>query len=113
MGTAILAEGYQIVNLYFANTNHGALGESFMDGWRIILSLHLTGGNLKRGYVSFELLSPGGDSYRAKYSDANKTKLDALIFDSIVTFCECEDRVLAESFRQTCSFALHEGDDTG
>lgn len=95
LGEAILRAGEQLVNLHFADSNRCALGEGSMDVCTIIRALYLIGYNRDGRYVTFEPLGPGGDPYPAMYGKPDKAKLDALVFDSIRYFRECEDMVLA------------------
>ena len=96
LGEAIMAAGQSLVNLHFADSNRCALGEGSMDVCTIIRALYLIGYNAPGRYVTFEPLGPGGDPYPAMYGKPNKAKLDALVFDSIRYFRECEDMVLAD-----------------
>jgi sugar phosphate isomerase/epimerase len=96
LAEAIMAAGDQLVNLHFADSNRCALGEGSMDVCTIIRALYLIGYNREARYVTFEPLGPGGDPYPAMYGKPDKAKLDALVFDSIRYFRECEDIVLAE-----------------
>ncbi len=95
IGEAILSAGGQLVNLHFADSNRCALGEGSMDVCTIIRALYLIGYNTEGRFVTFEPLGPGGDPYPAMYGKPDKAKLDALVFDSIRYFRECEDIVLA------------------
>lgn len=95
LGDAILSAGEQLVNLHFADSNRCALGEGSMDVCTLIRALYLIGYNRDGRYVTFEPLGPGGDPYPAMYGKPDKAKLDALVFDSIRYFRECEDMVLA------------------
>jgi sugar phosphate isomerase/epimerase len=95
LGEAILAAGDQLINLHFADSNRCALGEGSMDVCTIIRALFLIGYNQEGRFVTFEPLGPGGDPYPAMYGKPDKAKLDALVFDSIRYFRECEDIVLA------------------
>jgi sugar phosphate isomerase/epimerase len=96
LGEAILDAGDQLINLHFADSNRCALGEGSMDVCTIIRALYLIGYNQKGRFVTFEPLGPGGDPYPAMYGKPDKAKLDALVFDSIRYFRECEDIVLAD-----------------
>jgi D-psicose/D-tagatose/L-ribulose 3-epimerase len=96
LGEAILKAGDQLPNLHFADSNRCALGEGAMDVCTIIRALYLIGFNKEERYVTFEPLGPGGDPYPAMYGQPDKAKLDALVFDSIRYFRECEDAVLTE-----------------
>jgi sugar phosphate isomerase/epimerase len=96
LGEAILNAGDQLVNLHFADSNRCALGEGSMDVCTIIRALYLIGYNSEGHFVTFEPLGPGGDPYPAMYGKPDKAKLDALVFDSIRYFRECEDMVLAD-----------------
>lgn len=95
IGEAILDAGEQLVNLHFADSNRGALGEGFMDVCTIIRALYLIGFNEEGKFVTFEPLGPGGDPYPAMHGRADKAKLDALVTTSIRYFRECEDLVLS------------------
>ncbi len=95
IGEAILSAGGQLVNLHFADSNRCAPGEGSMDVCTIIRALYLIGYNTEGRFVTFEPLGPGGDPYPAMYGKPDKAKLDALVFDSIRYFRECEDIVLA------------------
>jgi sugar phosphate isomerase/epimerase len=95
LGEAILEAGDQLVNLHFADSNRCALGEGSMDVCTIIRALYLIGYNQEGRFVTFEPLGPGGDPYPAMYGKPDKAKLDALVFDSLRYFRECEDMVLA------------------
>ncbi len=95
IGEAILSAGGQLVNLHFADSNRCALGEGSMDVCTIIRALYLIGYNTEGRFVTFEPLGPGGDPYPAMYGKPDKAKLDALVFDSIRYFRDCEDIVLA------------------
>ena len=95
LGEAILDAGDQLINLHFADSNRCALGEGSMDVCTIIRALYLIGYNQEGRFVTFEPLGPGGDPYPAMYGKPDKAKLDALVFDSIRYFRECEDMVLA------------------
>lgn len=95
IGEAILDAGEQLVNLHFADSNRGALGEGFMDVCTIIRALYLIGFNEEGKFVTFEPLGPGGDPYPAMHGRADKAKLDALVTTSIHYFRECEDLVLS------------------
>lgn len=95
IGEAILDAGEQLVNLHFADSNRGALGEGFMDVCTIIRALYLIGFNEEGKFVTFEPLGPGGDPYPAMHGRADKAKLDALVTSSIHYFRECEDLVLS------------------
>lgn len=94
LGEAITAAGDQLINLHFADSNRCALGEGSMDVCTIIRALYLIGYNRDGRFVTFEPLGPGGDPYPAMYGKPDKAKLDALVFDSIRYFRECEDMVL-------------------
>jgi sugar phosphate isomerase/epimerase len=96
LGEAILYTGGQLINLHFADSNRCALGEGSMDVCTIIRALYLIGYNTEGRFVTFEPLGPGGDPYPAMYGKPDKAKLDALVFDSIRYFRECEDVVLAD-----------------
>jgi sugar phosphate isomerase/epimerase len=96
LGEAILTAGDQLVNLHFADSNRCALGEGSMDVCTIIRALYLIGYNQEGRYVTFEPLGPGGDPYPAMHGKPDKARLDALVFDSIRYFRECEEMVLAE-----------------
>lgn len=96
IGEAILNAGEMLVNLHFADSNRSALGEGSLDVTTIIRALYVIGHNQPGRYVSFEPLGPGGDPYPAMYGRPDKTKLDALVTDSIRYFRDCEDSVLAE-----------------
>ena len=96
IGEAILAAGDRLVNLHFADSNRSALGEGSLDVCTIIRSLYLIGYNQEGRFVTFEPLGPGGDPYPAMHGKPDKPKLDALVFNSIRYFRECEDLVLAE-----------------
>ncbi len=95
LGEAILRAGGQLVNLHFADSNRCALGEGSMDVSTIIRALYLIGYNQEGRFVTFEPLGPGGDPYPAMYGKPDKAKLDALVFDSIRYFRECEEMILA------------------
>lgn len=95
LGEAILDAGDQLLNLHFADSNRCALGEGSMDVCTIIRALYVIGYNQPGRFVTFEPLGPGGDPYPAMYGRADKAKLDALVFDSIRYFRECEEMVLA------------------
>jgi sugar phosphate isomerase/epimerase len=96
IGEAILSAGDQLVNLHFADSNRCALGEGSLDVCTIIRALYVIGYNRDGRFVTFEPLGPGGDPYPAMYGKPDAAKLDALVFDSIRYFRECEDMVLAE-----------------
>jgi D-psicose/D-tagatose/L-ribulose 3-epimerase len=96
LGEAILDAGDQLINLHFADSNRCALGQGSMDVCTILRALYLIGYNREGRYVTFEPLGPGGDPYPAMHGKPDKAKLDALVFDSIRYFRECEDSVLAE-----------------
>jgi D-psicose/D-tagatose/L-ribulose 3-epimerase len=96
LGEAILAAGNQLVNLHFADSNRCALGEGSMDVCTLIRALYLIGFNQADRFVTFEPLGPGGDPYPAMHGKPDKARLDALVFDSIRYFRECEDMVLAD-----------------
>lgn len=67
-----------------------------MDISTIIRALYLIGYNREGRFVTFEPLGPGGDPYPAMHGKPNKARLDALVFNSIRYFRDCEDMVLAE-----------------
>jgi sugar phosphate isomerase/epimerase len=96
LGEAILDAGDQLLNLHFADSNRCALGEGSMDVCTIIRALYVIGYNQPGRFVTFEPLGPGGDPYPAMYGKPDNAKLDALVFDSIRYFRECEDMVLAD-----------------
>lgn len=96
IGEAILSAGEQLLNLHFADSNRCALGEGSMDVCTIIRALYLIGYNQDGRYVTFEPLGPGGDPYPAMYGKPDKAKLDALVFNSIRYFRECEEMVLSQ-----------------
>ena len=96
IGEALLAAGDSLVNLHFADSNRSALGEGSLDVAAIIRALYLIGHNQSGRYVTFEPLGPGGDPYPAMYGRPDQAKLDALVFNSIRYFRECEEFVLSE-----------------
>lgn len=96
IGEALLDAGEMLVNIHFADSNRSALGEGSMDVATIIRALYLIGHNREGRFVSFEPLGPGGDPYPAMYGRPDKTKLDALVSDSIRYFRDCEEMVLSE-----------------
>jgi sugar phosphate isomerase/epimerase len=96
IGEALLDAGDQLLNLHFADSNRSALGEGSIDVCTIIRALYVIGFNREGHYVTFEPLGPGGDPYPAMYGRPNKTKLDALVQNSIRYFHECEEMVLSE-----------------
>jgi len=67
-----------------------------MDVATIIRALYLIGYNQVGRFVTFEPLGPGGDPYPAMYGKPNKAKLDALVFNSIRYFRDCEEWVLSD-----------------
>jgi D-psicose/D-tagatose/L-ribulose 3-epimerase len=96
IGDALLDAGDQLINLHFADSNRSALGEGSIDVCTIIRALYVIGYNREGHFVTFEPLGPGGDPYPAMYGKPNKTKLDALVQNSIRYFRECEELVLSE-----------------
>jgi D-psicose/D-tagatose/L-ribulose 3-epimerase len=96
IGDALLDAGDQLINLHFADSNRSALGEGSIDVCTIIRALYVIGYNREGHFVTFEPLGPGGDPYPAMYGKPNKTKLDALVQNSIRYFRECEEFVLSE-----------------
>jgi sugar phosphate isomerase/epimerase len=96
IGEAIVDAGGQLLNLHFADSNRSALGEGSMDVCTIIRALYLIEYNQEGRFVTFEPLGPGGDPYPAMYGKPNKAKLNALVFDSIQCFRDCEEMVLSE-----------------
>lgn len=96
IGEALLDAGEMLVNIHFADSNRCALGEGSMDVATIIRALYIIGHNREGRFVSFEPLGPGGDPYPAMHGRPDKTKLDALVSNSIRYFRECEEMVLAE-----------------
>jgi D-psicose/D-tagatose/L-ribulose 3-epimerase len=96
IGEAIADAGDQLVNLHFADSNRSALGGGSMDVATIIRALYLIGYNQEGRFVTFEPLGPGGDPYPAMNGKPNKTKLDALVSNSIRYFRDCEEFVLSE-----------------
>ncbi len=96
IGEALLDAGEMLVNLHFADSNRSALGEGAMDVATIIRALYVIGHNREGRFVTFEPLGPGGDPYPAMYGRPNKTKLDALVSNSIRYFRDCEEMVLSE-----------------
>src|SRR5208282_3252007 len=96
IGEAVLEAGAALTNLHFADSNRCALGEGSLDVDTIIRALYVLGYNSAGKYVTFEPLGPGGDPYPAMYGKPDKAKLDALVFDSIRYFRECEDIVLTD-----------------
>ena len=96
IGEAILDAGERLVNLHFADSNRCALGEGSLDVCTIVRALYLIGYNREGRFVTFEPLGPGGDPYPAMYGMPDKSKLDALVQNSIRYFRACEEAVLAE-----------------
>lgn len=96
IGEAILDADDKLANLHFADSNRCALGKGSLDVCTIIRALYLIGHNQKDRFVTFEPLGPGGDPYPAMHGKPDKKKLDALVFDSIGYFRECEELVLSE-----------------
>jgi D-psicose/D-tagatose/L-ribulose 3-epimerase len=96
IGEAIVNADEMLLNLHFADSNRSALGHGSLDVATIIRALYIIGYNKPGRYVTFEPLGPGGDPYPAMYGRPDKAKLDALVFDSIRYFRECEELVLAE-----------------
>lgn len=96
IGEAIINAGEMLLNLHFADSNRSALGEGSLDVGTIIRALYVIGHNQPGRYVTFEPLGPGGDPYPAMYGRPDKTKLDALVNNSIRYFRECEELVLSE-----------------
>lgn len=96
IGDAILDAGEQLVNLHFADSNRCALGEGSIDVCTIIRALYLINYNQDGHFVTFEPLGPGGDPYPAMYGKPDKARLDALVYDSIRYFRECEELVLSD-----------------
>lgn len=96
IGEALLDAGEMLVNLHFADSNRSALGEGSMDVATIIRALYVIGHNREGRFVTFEPLGPGGDPYPAMYGRPDKTKLDALVLNSIQYFRDCEAMVLSE-----------------
>jgi D-psicose/D-tagatose/L-ribulose 3-epimerase len=96
IGKALLDAGDALANLHFADSNRSALGEGCLDVSTIIRALYLIGHNREGRFVTFEPLGPGSDPYPAMYGKPNKTKLDALVMDSISYFRDCEEMVLCE-----------------
>lgn len=96
IGEAIVDAGDQLTNLHFADSNRCALGEGSMDVATIIRALYVIGYNREGRFVTFEPLGPGGDPYPAMHGKPNKAKLDALVFNSIRYFRDCEELVLSE-----------------
>lgn len=95
IGDAILDAGEQLVNLHFADSNRCALGEGSMDVCTIIRALYLIDYNREGRFVTFEPLGPGGDPYPAMYGKPDKSRLDALVSNSIRYFRDCEELVLS------------------
>ena len=96
IGEAIVDAGDQLLNLHFADSNRSALGEGSLDVCTIIRALYVIGHNQEGRFVTFEPLGPGGDPYPAMYGKPDKAKLDALVYNSIHYFRECEELVLSE-----------------
>lgn len=96
IGQAILDASSALVNLHFADSNRGALGEGFLDVCTIIRALYLIGYNQGGRYVTFEPLGPGADPYPAMHGNPDKAKLDALVSTSVHYFRDCEELVLAD-----------------
>lgn len=96
IGEALLNAGEMLLNLHFADSNRCALGEGSLDVGTIIRALYVIGHNQPGRYVTFEPLGPGGDPYPAMHGRPEKTKLDALVMDSIRYFRDCEELVLSE-----------------
>lgn len=96
IGEAIVNADEMLLNLHFADSNRSALGHGSLDVATIIRALYVIGYNKPGRYVTFEPLGPGGDPYPAMYGRPDKARLDALVFDSIRYFRECEELVLAE-----------------
>jgi len=96
IGEAIVNADEMLLNLHFADSNRSALGHGSLDVATIIRALYVIGYNKPGRYVTFEPLGPGGDPYPAMYGRPDKAKLDALVFDSIRYFRECEELVLAD-----------------
>jgi D-psicose/D-tagatose/L-ribulose 3-epimerase len=96
IGKALLDAGDALANLHFADSNRSALGEGSLDVATIIRALYLIGHNREGRFVTFEPLGPGSDPYPAMYGKPNKSKLDALVMNSISYFRDCEEMVLCE-----------------
>lgn len=96
IGEALINAGEMLLNLHFADSNRSALGEGSLDVGTIIRALYVIGHNRRGRYVTFEPLGPGGDPYPSMYGRPDKTKLDALVMDSIRYFRDCEELVLSE-----------------
>lgn len=96
IGEAVLDAGEMLVNLHFADSNRGALGEGSMDVCTIIRALYMIGHNREGRFVTFEPLGQGGDPYPAMYGKPDTTRLDALVSTSIPYFRDCEDLVRME-----------------
>jgi sugar phosphate isomerase/epimerase len=96
IGEALMSAGEMLINLHFADSNRSALGHGSMDVATIVRALYAIGFNRPGCYVTFEPLGPGGDPYPAMYGKPDKHKLDALVWDSIRYFRDCEEMVLAE-----------------
>ncbi len=94
IGEALLEAGDMLVNLHFADSNRGALGQGSLDVDTIIRALYLIGYNTEDKYVTFEPLGPGGDPYPAMYGDPDPAMLDELVSQSVNYFRSREEAVL-------------------
>ena len=94
IGEALLEAGDMLVNLHFADSNRGALGQGSLDVDTIIRALYLIGYNTEDKYVTFEPLGPGGDPYPAMYGSPDPAMLDELVSQSVNYFRSREEAVL-------------------
>ena len=94
IGEALLEAGDMLVNLHFADSNRGTLGQGSLDVDTIIRALYLIGYNTEDKYVTFEPLGPGGDPYPAMYGNPDPAMLDELVSQSVNYFRSREEAVL-------------------